>query len=185
MIQLLLLALIIMLLPLPADAAYNIYLRNGSVMSGVSSYEKQNGDVIIYFGGGSVGVREKDILRIEETGAPEQDFRRPDVPGEREVTPPVAPSDQQSAQKSARRDQLTSELDTVNAGIKSVEEEEARLVKSINDRKGARLTYNALQLRQLESDLAPLQQELSDTQVKKGALYQKRTTIENELQNLQ
>jgi len=185
MIQILLLALMIVLLPFPADAAYNIYLRNGSVMSGVSSYEKQNGDVIIYFGGGSLGVKANDILRIEETGAPEQDFRRPDLPGEREVAPPVAPGDQQSAQKSARRDQLNAELETVNADIKAVENEEARLVKTINDRKGARLTYNALQLRQLESDLAPVQQELSETQVKKGALYQKRTTIENELQNLQ
>ena len=183
MMQILLLILML-LLPLPADAAYNIYLKNGSVMSGVSSYEKQNGDVIIYFGGGSVGVPGKDILKIEETGAPERDFRTPAVPGAREEAPPTPP-DQQTEQKSARRDALSVELDTVNSEIKGVEEEEARIVKAINDRKGTRLTYNSLQLRQLDSDLAPLQQELSNIQMKKGALYQKRTTIESELQSLQ
>ncbi len=180
----LILLLVFVLLPFSADAAYKIYLQNGSVISGVSSYEKNNGEVTIYFGGGSMGVSEKDILKIEETGAPEQDFRTPAVSGTQEETrPPAASAETES--RSARRDALQAELDAVNSEVKGVEEEEARLVKSINDRKGSRLTYNALQLRQLESDLAPLQQELSNVQVKKGALYQKRATIQSELQGLQ
>ncbi len=180
-----LLLILVLLLPFPADAAYKVYLKNGSVMSGVSFYEKKNGEVTIYFGGGSIVVAEKDILKIEETGAPEKDFRAPDVPGRQEEAPTVAPPDVEAGNKSARIDALRAELDSVNSEIRAVEEEEARIVKAINDRKGARLSYNVLQLRQLESDLAPLQQELSNIQVKKGALYQRRTTIGSELRSLE
>ncbi len=177
--------LVFVLLPFSADAAYKIYLRNGSVISGVSSYEKNNGEVTIYFGGGSMGVSEKDILKVEETGAPEQDFRTSGASGTQEETRPATGAAGEADNRSARRDALQAELDAVNSDIKGVEEEEARIVKAINDRKGSRLTYNALQLRQLESDLAPLHQELSNVQVKKGALYQKRAAIEAELQGLQ
>jgi len=184
MVQILLLILVL-LLPFPADAAYKIYLKNGSVMSGVSSYEKKNGEVTIYFGGGSIGVPERDILKIEETGAPEKDFRAPEVPGRQEEAPPAAPPAEETGNKSARADALRADLDSVDSEIRAVEEEEARTVKAINDRKGARLTYNALQMRQLESDLAPLRQELSNIQVKKGGLLQKKATIESELRSLQ
>jgi hypothetical protein len=47
------------------------------------------------------------------------------------------------------------------------------------------LTYNSLQLRQLESDLAPLRQQLSDVQMKKGALLQKKADLEAQLKALQ
>lgn len=184
MVQILLF-LFILLLSFPADAAYKIYLRNGSVISGVSTYEKGNGEVTIFFGGGSMGIPAGDILKIEDTEAPERDFRTPAVPGGQEEAPAAAPPAEETGDKSARIDALWAELDSINSEIQAVEEEEARVVKAINDRKGARLTYNALQLRQLESDLAPLQQELSDLQVKKGALYQRRTTVESELQSLQ
>jgi hypothetical protein len=180
-----LLVIVILLLPFPADAAYKISLRNGSVITGVSSYEKNNGEVTIYFGGGSMGVSQKDILKIEETGASEQDFRTPEVSGGQREAPPATPSGADTGNRDARRDALQAQLDSVNSEIQATEEEEARILKAINDRKGSRLTYNSLQLRQLDSDLAPLQQELSNIQVKKGALSQKKTIIENEMQGLQ
>jgi len=180
-----LLFLFILLLSFPADAAYKIYLRNGSTISGVSSYEKGNGEVTIFFGGGSMGIPERDILKIEGTETPERDFRTPTVSGtQEEVSPPAQPA-AETGDKSARKDALQAELETVNSEIAGVEEEEAKTVKAINDRKGTRLTYNALQLRQLEADLAPLQQELSDIQVKKGALLQRRASIEAELKSLE
>jgi len=180
-----LLLIFVLLLPFPADAAYKIYLRNGSVIAGVSSYEKKNGEVTVYFGGGSMGVSEKDILKIEEAGASEQDFRTPEVSGGQQEAPPAAPTAADTENKSARRDALQAQLESVNSEIQAVEEEEARIVKAINDRKGVRLTYNSLQLRQLESDLAPLQQELSNIQLKKGGLLQKKAAIESEMQGLQ
>jgi hypothetical protein len=177
-----LLFVFVLLLPFPADAAYTIYFTNGSVVSGVSSYETTNGEVTIYFGGGSMGVSQKDILKIEETGAPEQDFR---TPAGREETPPEVPSTRETGNKDTKRDALQAQLNSVNTEIAATEEEETTIVKAINDRKGARLNYNSLQLRQLESDLAPLQQSLSNIQVKKGGLLQKKSTLENELQGLQ
>lgn len=180
-IMLLVLAL---LFAIPADAAFKVYLKNGSVLSGVSSYEKKGGEVIIYYGGGSIGVPEREVLKIEETEAPEKDFRGPETPPVEEVIPSPPPAEE-TGNKAARIDALRAELDSVNSEIQAVEAEEARIVRAINDRKGARLTYNALQLRQLESDLAPLQQELSNIQMKKGALYQRRATLESELQSLQ
>jgi hypothetical protein len=185
MVQILLLV-VFLLLPFSADAAFKIYLKNGSVITGVSSYEKKNGEVTIYFGGGSMGVSEKEIVKIEETGAPEQDFRGPETPKAQEEGAAVAPpSSVESGNRAARRDALRNELDSVNSEIQTVEGEEARIVQEINDRKGARLTYNSLQLRQLDSDLAPLQQQLLDIQVRKGALFQRRSTVENELQSLE
>ena len=77
------------------------------------------------------------------------------------------------------------DLDNVNADLSNTEAEEARLLKAISDRKSARLSYNTLQLRKLESDLAPLQQHLYQLQVKKGVLMQRRATIEAELKALQ
>jgi hypothetical protein len=83
MIQLFLIILIL-LLPVYSDAAYKIYLKNGSVISGVSSFEKKAGEVTVYFNGGSIGISEKDIVKIEETAAPERDFRSQEVPEKQE-----------------------------------------------------------------------------------------------------
>jgi TolA-binding protein len=80
---------------------------------------------------------------------------------------------------------LKAQIETVDAEIKATEDEEVNLVQRINDRKNVRLTYNSLQLRQLESDLAPLRQQLSDVQMKKGALLQKKADLESQLNALQ
>lgn len=178
----------ILLLSFPADAAYKIYLRNGSTISGVSSYEKRNGEVTIFFGGGSMGVPEKDIVKIEEQEAPEKDFRTPTVSGIEEETPPAptasAPAPEPGG-KSEKRAALQAQLDEVNSAIEDATAEEARLLKAIDDRKSSRLSYNTLQLKQLEADLAPLREKLSETQVKKGGLLQQKSSIEGELSALQ
>lgn len=182
-----LLLILILLVPVSSEATYRVYLKNGSTISGVSSYEKKDGQIDIFFGGGSIGIPENEIMKIEETETPEKDFRSKESPGTQEMTPPPAPMSQpeQTTDKSARVNALKSDLDSVNADLSNVESEEARLVKAINDRKSMRLSYNTQQLRQLESDLAPLRQQLSDLQVKKGILMQKKATIEAELGTLQ
>jgi hypothetical protein len=180
------LLIVILLFPVCSDAAYKVYLKNGSVLSGVSSYEKNNGEVTIYFGGGSMGIPEKDILKIQESEAPEKDFRiggTAETPVRQDEATPVAA--EPVSDKSSRVNALRTELENVNSDIQTTEQEEARIVQAINDRKGSRLTYNSLQLRKLDSDLAPLQQELSDIQVKKGGLLQRRSLIESELRTLE
>ncbi len=180
-----LLFLFILLLSFPADAAFTIHLRNGSTISGVSSYEKKDGEVTVFFGGGSMGIPERDILKIESSEAPEKDFRAPATSGAQEEAPPPPPAAEDTGNKSDRINSLKAELETTDSELKSVEDDEARVTKAINDRKGVRLTYNSLQLRQLEADLAPLRQELSDIQVKKGALLQKKASMEGELRSLE
>ncbi len=132
-----------------------------------------------------MGIPERDILKIESTDAPEKDFRAPAVPGGQEEAPPPPPPSDDREKKNERTSALKAELETTNSELKSVEDDEARVTKAINDRKGVRLTYNSLQLKQLEADLAPLRQELSDIQVKKGALLQKKSSIEDELRSLE
>jgi len=177
--------ILILLLPVCSDAAYKIYLKNGSVISGVSSYEKTDGNVNIFFGGGSMGIPARDILRIEETETPEMDFRMKQAPEGREEAPPPPPPPIDTVDKSPQMDSLKAQIEAVDAEIRATETEETDLVQRINDRKNVRLTYNSLQLRQLESDLAPLRQQLSDVQMKKGALLQKKADLEAQLKALQ
>ncbi len=181
------LLILFLLLPVSSEATYKVFLKNGSVISGVSSYEKKDGDVDIFFGGGSIGIPENEILKIEETETPEKDFRIKEAPAsqpQESAAPAPAPAPG-SDDKSARINALKTELDSVSADLSAAEAEEARLVKAINDRKSMRLSYNTQPLRQLDSDLAPLQQQLSDIQVKKGVLMQRKATIEAELGTLQ
>lgn len=185
MIQLFLIILIL-LLPVYSDAAYKIYLKNGSVISGVSSFEKKAGEVTVYFNGGSIGISEKDIVKIEETGAPERDFRSQEIPEKQEKPEEaVVPTQRPDADKSGRVSALRAQLEAITSEIKTAEEEEARLTASINAKRGQRLKYNIYQLRQMEKEVEPLQQELFAIQQKKSELIQRKASIEGELKALE
>lgn len=185
MIQLLLFILIL-LLPVYSDAAYKIYLKNGSVLSGVSSFEKKAGEVTVYFNGGSIGISEKDIVKIEETGAPERDFRSQEIPEKQEKPEEAAASSKEfSSDKSTRVSALRSQLESITSEIKTTEEEEARITASINEKRGKRFKYNIYQLRQLEKEVEPLQQKLFAIQQKKAEFLQRKASIEGELKALE
>ncbi|HXX58137.1 MAG TPA: hypothetical protein VEI96_09075 [Thermodesulfovibrionales bacterium] len=174
---------LILLLPPAAGAAYKIYLRNGSAISGVGSYEKQGEDILIQFGGGSMGIKAKDVLKIEETGAPEKDFRSTSGIESREEAPPPAVAS--PPDRTGRVIDLKGELDSLNAELGTVEEDEARLKTSIDQKKMSRPRYTTLQLRQLEAELAPLQQELATVQQRKSGLTQRKAQVESELKSLE
>jgi hypothetical protein len=180
--------ILILLLPVSSEAAYKVYLKNGTVISRVKTYEKKGGDVTIYLGGGSMIISEKDILKIEGTETHEEELRpkenleTKEKPSKLEdAAPPPAPADD----KSARVDALKADLATVYSEIRAAEAEEARLVTSINEIRGRRFTYNYYQLRQLEKETEPLQRELFDIQQKKTELIQRRNALEDELKALQ
>lgn len=186
MIQILL-VILILLLPASSEAAYKIYLKNGSVISGVRSYEKKGGEVTVYFSGGSMAISEKDILKIEGTETPEEDLQTKEQEKEEKQERPedaVAPSQAPVDDKSARVNALMTDLDAVNTEIRAIEAEEARLVASINEKRGKKY-YNVIQLRQIEKETAPLQQELVSIQQKKADLIQRKASIEGELRALQ
>lgn len=178
---------LILICPSISGAAYKIYLKNGSVISGASSYEKKGVDIIINLGGGSVSISENDILKIEETGAPEKDFRSKETKkttekGEEAVAPPTIPS---GTDRDARVNSLKAELGSLNSQIQAAEEEEARLAASINEKIGERTRYTTYQLRQLESEIAPLRQELLEVQQKKAELLQRKASVESEIRGVE
>lgn len=173
--------LLLVALPSLAEAAYTIYLKNGSVIRGISSYESRNGEVILYIGGGSIGVNKDEILKIKETGGTELDIRAKEGIDKEEVPMPAP----QEEDRESRIKMLQDELDSVTTEIRKLEVDEGRLVEEINQKRGRRFKYNIYQLKQLEKETEPLQQELYNVQEKKNELLERRSAIENELRTLQ
>jgi hypothetical protein len=185
--------LVILLLPVSSWAAYRIYLHNGSEISGVKSYEEAGDEVYLYLDAGSVTVSKKDILKIEGKESPvsvsgptEENKSGPEERQEspRETGPSTAPGEAVDA-KSTRIAELKAELNSINSEIRAAEEQEAQSVAVINEKTGARSKYNIYQLRQLETELGPIRQELSAAQQRKAELNKKRSEIEAELRTLE
>lgn len=168
-----------------AEAAFTVYLKNGSVITGVSSYEDAKDEIILYIGGGSIGIKKDEIQRIKETGGPEMDIRVKEGIEKEKVTEEVTPTPPPEDDRTSRIKALQDDLDSVTAEIRRLEAEEGRLVKEINEKRGRRFKYNIYQLKQLEKETEPLQQELFSVQQKKNELLERRNVIEGELRTLQ
>lgn len=165
-------------------AAFSIYLKNGSVISGVSFYESRDSNVILYIGGGSIEIKKEDILKIKETEGPEMDIRVKEEEKKEEVVSPEPSTSTSEEDKDLRIKMLQNELDSVTAEIRKLEAEEGRLVSDINEKRGRRFKYNIYQLRQLEKETEPLLQELHNVQQRKNELLERRAAIEGELRAL-
>jgi hypothetical protein len=185
MVQLLLFILIL-LIPVSSEAAYKIYLKNGSVISEVNSYEKKGGEVTVYFGAGSIMIPENDIQKIEEAGSFEEELGPGETAGIKQKLAGVAPVPQVPVDdKSVRVNAIRAELDAVYAEFRAIEGQEAGLVAEINKIRGRRFTYNYFQLKQMEKETEPLQKELFAVQQKKEELRQKKISLEDELRSLE
>jgi len=188
MVQIFLLILIL-LLPVSSEAAYTIYLKNGSEISGVYSYEKKGGEVIIYFGGGSIGIPEKDIVKIESTEAPEKDFSKEEVTvpeAEKSALPvPPVPAGEPAVSETAdRASKLQADLDAINAELGIIEGKESTIKAALEERTSSRQNWNPYQYRYLQQEAESLQQELSTIQQRKGELLQQKAYIEGEMKSL-
>jgi chromosome segregation ATPase len=180
------LTILILLLPVCAGAAYKIYLKNGSSISGVSSYQEKGKEVTVYFSTGSMTVPKDNILRIEHTESGESEFvpEEGEVQQKQEKTGEPAPASEPETDRFARIDELRAQLNTVNAEITASQEREAQLTDSINEKTGRRFHYNLIQLKQLDKELEPLRQELTDVRQKKEDLIRQRDDINAELRSL-
>ena len=194
---------LILLIPICAAAEYKIYLKNGSVISDVRSYEEINGDVIVYFGTGSMTISQKDILKIGGTEPAEKETQKTDVtdiqqrqerteraPDQSQEQPRTQSQEQPRTQepgndKSNQINALRTELQSVISEIKAAEEQEAGLVTTINQKTGRRFSYNLIQIKQLEKEVEPLKQQLYAVQQKKAELVQRKSSIESELRLLE
>jgi predicted nucleic acid-binding Zn-ribbon protein len=183
--------MIVLLFPAYSYAAYKIYLQNGSVISGASSYQEREGEIEVFFSTGSMTIPAKDVLRIEgkeepavET-TPEEKAETPRKKEAEEGTVPDAAS-QPADDKTAKANALKAEIDSINSEIRSTEEKEAQLVSAINEKAGSsRQYYNTIQFKQLEKELEPMKQELRDVQQKKQELLQKRNALVEEFKSLE
>lgn len=182
MIQIVLLILIL-LIPFPTEAAYKIYLQDGSVISGVGFYEKKGSDVALYFKDGSMWVTEKDIVKIEETESaafyvfPEQEQATQDI-----VT--IIPSGEPTSEEPSRMETLRADVEALNKEIREANLEESRLVILINEKLSNKTAWNQYQVRQMENELKPYQDDLRAVQQKKIELIEKKGSLENEISQL-
>jgi uncharacterized protein (UPF0335 family) len=170
-------------MPAYSEAAYKVYLKNGSVIPDVISFNEGQDEVVIYFSTGSMTLFRKDVVKIQESEAPVKDFIRGETPEPLQVphsTDIPTPPDETGS----RMNVLQNDLDYMISEIRALEEEETRLVTQINE-KSSRKVYNTYQLRQLENEIEPLRQELSNIQQKKGEILKRRDSLVDELRTLQ
>ncbi len=187
---------LILMLPADALAAYRIYLKNGSDIPEVHSYEEKGDKVNIYFSGGTVTIMKNDILRIEGEETEElrpapafsPDDRQPEEEKNQEspeATNVPSPAQETANEKSVEIKALNTELDTINSDLRAAEEKESELVATINERAARRTRYNTMQYKQLEKELAPLRQDLHSVKQRKADLIKKRSEIENKIRSLE
>lgn len=185
MIQVILL-IFILLLPSYSEAAYKVYLKDGSVVSGVGFYEKKGSEVGLYFKDGLVWVSEKDILKIEGTASAGDYF----IPDEVQVTTEnanVTSSRELSPDKSDKITKvkaLRDDVDALNEEIRSVNLEEVKLVTLINEKRNEKTIWNQYQMMQLENELKPLTEELRTVQQRKVELIKRKDALEKEISKL-
>lgn len=181
MILNLLLFILILFLPVHSEAAYKIYLKNGSVITGASSYEKKDKEYIINFGAGSLGISEADVLKIEKTEAPEMEFT-PKEPTEEEVKEKEKPpAEAPSEDKDEKIRSLKTELDSIDSELKDIENREEMIRASIEEKRGEKLKWNPYQRHLLDKEIEPLQNELSKIQERKTELLQRKAYIEGQM----
>jgi len=178
-----------------AEAAFTVYLKSGSSVPGVYSFQEEGDRVILHFNGGQMKLPKSDILKIVETGLSEVSVSESasDVESVEEgvtetqtqlqTEPAISNEDEE---KSARMKELKAEFDSYQSDIRSVEAEEAQLIAEINAGQEKRGTmWNNYQIRQLERELMPLRQKLQDVQKRKVELLDKRNLMADQIRALQ
>jgi hypothetical protein len=182
MIQIFLLILIL-LLPVATEAAYKIHLQDGSVISGVGFYEKKGSDVALYFKDGSMWVLEKDIIKIEETESGER-YIFPEQEQETQEIVTIVPSGEPAPEETSRMETLRADVEALNKEIREANLEESRLVILINEKLSNKTVWNQYQVRQMENELKPYQDELRAVQKKKIELIERKGSLESEISQL-
>jgi hypothetical protein len=188
--KILLLLMVLMLFSVSQGMAYQVYLKNGSVISDVSSYKDAGDEILIYFGTGTMVIPKKNLLKIEGRELPESSMsgkESGEVEQKQEKNAPAGGGSQGKApetDKNAPVNAVKSELETVYSEIRTATEEENRLVAEVNE-KSSKTVYNQIQRIQLEKDLEPLRQNLRAVQQRKGELLQKKYELETRLRALQ
>jgi hypothetical protein len=147
-----------------ADAAYKIYLKNGSVIKGVSYYEKSGGEIKFYFEGGAVGIPETDILKIETSKeTPDKEKAKPPV-----TEKPIEPAKvEMLEEKPVEMPHVKKQADDADRKDNEIAQKEAELTKIEQELKRAKYKELIRQRRELEKQRAILIEELKLLREKK------------------
>jgi len=185
MIQIVLLILILFF-PVSSEAAYKIYLKDGTVISGIQFYEKKGSDVGLFFKDGSMHVSEEDILKIEGKESDES-YVLPEEVQEMKEDVTITPRQETASDKSEKIERikaLQADVEAFNEEIRLVNIEEARLVTLINE-KSSQPTWNQYQVLSTQEEVKPLAEELRAIQQKKIKLLERKGALEREIGELQ
>jgi predicted RNase H-like nuclease (RuvC/YqgF family) len=178
-----------------AEAAFTVYLKSGSSLSGIHSFEEEGDQVVLHLSGGQMKLPKADILKIVETEysdvtvseslsnteSTEESATETDAPLPTE--PSLSSADEE---KNARIKELMTQFDTYQSDIRQVEAEEAQLIAQYNAIQEKRGTlWNNYQIRQLERELMPLREKLQDVQRRKAELLDKRNVMADQIRALQ
>lgn len=147
-----------------ADASYKIYLKNGSVIKGVSHYEKSGGEIKFYFEGGAVGIPETDILKIETSKEPpDKEKAKPSVT-EKSVEPSKV---EMPEEKPAEMPDVKKQAEDADKKDNEIAQKETELNKIEQELKRAKYNELIRQRRELERQRAILIEELKLLREKK------------------
>lgn len=176
------------LLTSSADAAYKIYLKNGSTIKGVNRYEKSEGEIRFYFGGGVVGIPEADILRIESSKEPIKDIKPTEIkPAEElkeEKTKPPEPETREDVPRSDRANEA-SDIKTQPAEPDKKDQEIARKESELRRVEGELLTTRArIQNLYINASSDAERSMLQQNMMRKRKLEDEKKRLEEELKAL-
>jgi len=128
-------ALFLLALLSASEAAYKLHLRNGSVIEGVSAYQREKGEIRFKLGAGEIGIPEKDVLRIEEYKPARDEVLKEEVLTQPEEKAAPAPPEMKGTTKESSAGRvvtLRNRINRVNREIEEIEEKEKEL-KDLKD----------------------------------------------------
>lgn len=181
----LILAICIFTFPAVSDAAYKIYLQNGSVITGVKSYEKSSGEIKVFFEGDMITVPEDDVIEIEADSMPVKDIRGKEKAPEQieEAGQPVNLSP--AADVDVRIASLRKQIEDINKKISDIEKKEGELKEMGDELKRGKYKELIGKKRRLKKDKDKLEEELRPLLEEKKMLIEERRMIEDEIRQLE
>ncbi|KAF0146089.1 MAG: hypothetical protein FD156_457 [Nitrospirae bacterium] len=132
-----------------ADAAYKIYLKNGSTIKGVTRYEKSEGEIKFYFEGGMVGIPEADILKIESSKELIKDIK----PAEIKPAEELKEERTKAPEPETRRDVPGSDRPQETSDIKTQPADDIKTQSAEADKKAQEIAGKEAELRKIEGEL--------------------------------
>ncbi len=188
-------AIMLLFIPSFIFADYTVIMKNGTELTGIKSYSEKGDEVYLYLDTGYMIFPKKDIAGIEGTEANENEESEIKTDSEKAESqdagfPQRAPVIQETSKKKTeeieevKRNEMVNEYKNIMSDIRALEARENSLVNQINEKAGKRFSYNTIQLKQLEKEIEPLNNELKEVRQKKSELVERKRNIENELQEI-